>query len=703
MAEYGGGEYAMMADAAGDGLPPVLPTHRTPASGAAADSRLSLVRRVPAVLSGALTLRRGRLGRSLPGCWAEVRSGVLLVYGSRRDAGEGTTPPVLLLPLDNEAVIRRVGGGDSGVGGGDTASVAVNAAGAPRGRAGGAGGGATPSVGRALRVSHPEAGTATLTFARVEDARHWQVVLATAAAARRLSPADFPIVAPVGRGGSGSVFAALDAATGEAVAVKVIQKYDAYHSDGSLRHAVDERLVAELATGGCPYILALRHAFQTPSALYLVSEWCGGGDLRSALRRRPGSTLTRPEAVRILSQLVVAVGFLHRLGVVHRDIKAENVFLATAPPVAPDGGPDLSAAVIRLGDMGLAKKLPAGRHGRTRSFCGTDEYMAPEVVLGHPYGTSVDWWSLGVLAARLLTGRLPYAGPPGGRPAANHRLFESIVTEDPNLPAGLDADVEELLHGLLNRDEGRRWDEMRVRDCAFFAGVDWAALEEGPDGGVGVDGGRRANGDVSPAAPASGRAPSSMGHTSGGSGARGGSGSGGRTVASSIAPASLAGAASLADDLSGLDLSRYADLTLGTDAPDAAAAGGNGGGGGGGKRGGRRGGDKGGLVDGGGGGGDGVGGGGRGGRRPRMRARVKGLFGAALGGGLPRRPSATSIMGYSFTSEWRGAGGAGGVTAGGGGQVPRMAAQGSPRRRTARTAAAGVVCDGEGSIDYLCI
>ncbi|OSX68456.1 hypothetical protein BU14_2770s0001, partial [Porphyra umbilicalis] len=203
----------------------------------------------------------------------------------------------------------------------------------------------------------------------------------------------------------GSVFAAVDAATGEAVALKVVQKYDAYASDGSLRHAVDERLVLELAAGGSPYVLQLRHAFQTAGGLYLVSEWCGGGDLRSALRRRPGGTLTRAEGVRLLSQLAVAIGYLHRLGVVHRDIKAENVMLASAPPVGADGGPDLSAAVLRLGDMGLAKKLPAGRHGRTRSFCGTDEYMAPEVVLGTPYGAAVDWWSFGVLAARLLTGR----------------------------------------------------------------------------------------------------------------------------------------------------------------------------------------------------------------------------------------------------------------------------------------------------------
>ncbi|KAK1861382.1 hypothetical protein I4F81_003966 [Pyropia yezoensis] len=350
MADYGGGEYAMMADAAGDGLPPVSPSPpASPSPAGALDSRLSLVRRVPAVLSGVLTLRRGRLGRSVAGCWAEVRSGVLLVYGNRGQAAAGATPPALMLPLDGEAVV---------------------------------------------------------------------------------------------------------------------QKFDAYHSDGSLRHAVDERLVAELATGGSPYVLALRHAFQTPSALYLVSEWCGGGDLRSALRRRPGGTLSRSEAVRLLSQLVVAVGVLHRLGVVHRDIKAENVFLASAPPVAADGGPDLSAAVIRLGDMGLAKKLPAGRHGRTRSFCGTDEYMAPEVVLGRPYGTAVDWWSLGVLAARLLTGRLPYTGPPGGRPATNHRLFESIVTEEPNLPAGLDAHVEALLRGLLHQDESHRWGEARYNAIA---------------------------------------------------------------------------------------------------------------------------------------------------------------------------------------------------------------------------------------------
>lgn len=534
--------------------PPVPP----PPTAAGADPALSLVRRLPPVVAAAVTYRRSRLAAATPAAWAEVRSGVLLVYGSRAAAATGAGPPLLLLPLDAEATVSRRGDG-----------------------------------GRSLRVAHPEAGAATLTLPSADAARHWQGVLTAAAGAAGRSLADYELTSPAGSGGSATVWAAVDRATGEAVAVKEVRKADAYASDGSLRHAVDERLVAELVAGGCASLLQLRAAFQTPRSLYLVSEWCAGGDLRAALRRRGAAgRLSAAEGVAVLSQLVVAVSYLHRMGVVHRDIKPENVLLATAPP--PDG--DLSATPVRLADLGLAKQLPAAPGGRATSFCGTDEYMAPEVVARTPYGRPVDWWSFGVLAYRVLVGRPPWAaaaaaaGGHGGY-AARERLQSEIVGGPPvAVPADVDPAAAELLAGLLCRDPRRRWGEPQLRSCAYFEGVDWGRLAEAPPPAAASSPLAAAStASTAPSGP-----PAAAPRRASVATARGG----GRSAASSARPSSGSDA----------DVARAASPSP----PPPPRP-----------------------------------------RRGGVRRRAKGVLGGALGvgSGMTRAPSATSIVGYSFSAE----------------------------------------------------
>lgn len=554
--------------------PPPPPPH----TAAGADPALSLVRRLPPVVTAAVTYRRSRLTAPTPAAWAEVRSAVLLVYASRAAAVTGAAPPLLLLPLDAEATVARRGGGGNrdGYGGGDG--------------------------GRSLRVAHPEAGAATLTFPSADAARHWQGVLTAAAGASGRCLTDYELRAPAGAGGSGTVWAAVEVATGEPVAVKEVAKADAYASDGSLRHAVDERLVAELAAGGCPSLLQLRAAFQTPRSLYLVTEWCGGGDLRAALRGRgPTGRLSAAEGVAVLSQLAVAVGYLHRMGVVHRDIKPENVLLASPPP--PGG--DLTATPIRLADLGLAKQLPAapdggaGGHdgGRATSFCGTDEYMAPEVVARRPYGRPVDWWSFGVLAYRLLVGTSPWAAAPAaagrrGGYAARERLHAEIVGGSPvGVPADVDPAAAELLTGLLCRDPRRRWGEAELRVCAFFRGVDWGRLAEVPQPVTAS----------SVLAAATSAAPSP-----------------------SLPPASTASGATTASRraaASGPDPDSTGGTSPSPPLPSPPP------------------------------------------RRGGLRRRAKGVLGGALGmgSGMTRAPSATSIVGYSFSAD----GGRGGLASAG--------------------------------------
>eukprot|EP00179_Madagascaria_erythrocladioides_P005902 CAMPEP_0198312472 /NCGR_PEP_ID=MMETSP1450-20131203/3822_1 /TAXON_ID=753684 ORGANISM="Madagascaria erythrocladiodes, Strain CCMP3234" /NCGR_SAMPLE_ID=MMETSP1450 /ASSEMBLY_ACC=CAM_ASM_001115 /LENGTH=486 /DNA_ID=CAMNT_0044015417 /DNA_START=72 /DNA_END=1532 /DNA_ORIENTATION=+ len=276
----------------------------------------------------------------------------------------------------------------------------------------------------------------------------------SAATKRTVGLDDFVIISPIGRGGSGKVFLVEDKATGERLAMKVLEKAEVYESDGSMRHAIDERLLLEKCQGH-PNIVQLKYAFQTEANLYLVTEFCEGGDLHMYLRRM-GGKLSEAHARQIAAEVVLAVNHVHSLGVVYRDIKPENILLD-------------SEGHIRLADFGLAKFLEGGRHGRTRSFCGTRDFIAPEMMVGGSYGLSVDTWSFGVLLYRMVFGRAPF--PSKGISRAEH--VRRVEEEPVRYPNGSSPEVESLLKGLLHKDLEFRMEFHEIQSHPFFAEVDW--------------------------------------------------------------------------------------------------------------------------------------------------------------------------------------------------------------------------------------
>jgi serine/threonine protein kinase len=287
--------------------------------------------------------------------------------------------------------------------------------------------------------------------------------------------ADFEVLRAVGKGGSGEIFVCRRKGEERLLAMKVVQKFAAFHSDTSLQHSLDERLALQLAADH-PFIVRLRYAFQTERALYLITDFASGGDLQTMLNRRPDTRIGEDEARRIFTQLLLAIEHLHSLNIMHRDIKAANVLL------------DRSGNV-QLCDMGLAKFLPAGRFSRTRSFCGTIGSMAPEMALRkRPYSIAVDLWSYGVLLFRCLVGRMPYADKANKSPlrryADDNEILRRIIQDEVELPSVasglLSPEARELLRGLLEKDETKRFNLEEVKESAFFAGVNFdAVLEDG--------------------------------------------------------------------------------------------------------------------------------------------------------------------------------------------------------------------------------
>ena len=288
------------------------------------------------------------------------------------------------------------------------------------------------------------------------ETKKWHSALVRAATQRTVSLNDFEILSQVGKGASGRVFLVKDRHTAELLALKVIEKTSVYENDDAYRHALDERLVLEMACDH-PFILNLRYAFQTSKRLYLVTEYCDGGDLFDYLKKR-GKPFKEPEGRRIAGEILLALEYIHSLGVVYRDLKLENVLL------------DLDGHV-RIADFGLSKLLGKRRHNpkkpppppsanlriappkhvsMTKTFCGTREYVAPEMLSGSEYGQSVDLWAFGILLYEILCGRTPFYS------RNREEVYNKIESGPLRFPRNLSSEVISLIRGLLDRNPNTR-------------------------------------------------------------------------------------------------------------------------------------------------------------------------------------------------------------------------------------------------------
>ncbi|CAN8069318.1 unnamed protein product [Agarophyton chilense] len=306
------------------------------------------------------------------------------------------------------------------------------------------------------------------------DATAWLDALYAVVDARAPPLSHFRVLAPIGKGGGGEVYLVNERDDEHAVAphrplaLKVVQKHDAFHSDGSLRHVLDERLVMELVRG-FPFVVNLTHAFQTDKALYMVSDFCQGGNLKTVLNKAPRRRLSEPQARRYMSQIILAIEHIHSLNVIYRDVKPENVLLDA------NGN-------VRLCDFGLSKMLSTGRFGRTKSFCGSTSYMSPQIVTGKWYGIGTDLWSLGALFYRMLVGYAPFddhSNKYSGRNDASE-IEKRIQLDDVRYPSFLSDAAMEMLSGLLKKKEEERMNLQDLKEALFFEDVDWeGVLDEG--------------------------------------------------------------------------------------------------------------------------------------------------------------------------------------------------------------------------------
>ncbi|KAK5603027.1 hypothetical protein CRENBAI_014524 [Crenichthys baileyi] len=274
--------------------------------------------------------------------------------------------------------------------------------------------------------------------------------------ASQVKPSDFDYLKVIGKGSFGKVLLARHRKQGGYYAVKILDKQMIIKREEQ-RHVMVERNVL-LKGLNHPFLVGLHFSFQTPKTLYFVLDFVNGGELFYHLQRE--GSFPEPRAAFYAAEIAAALGYLHSLSIVYRDLKPENILL--------DG-----QGHVMLTDFGLCKEGVAVG-GITHTFCGTPEYLAPEVLLGQPYSLAVDWWGLGAVLFEMLSGLPPFYS------RSRLEMLENILYSPLRLPSGLSEGAIALLKGLLERNIsrrlGQRLDVEELKEHRFFASINWDDL-----------------------------------------------------------------------------------------------------------------------------------------------------------------------------------------------------------------------------------
>lgn len=276
----------------------------------------------------------------------------------------------------------------------------------------------------------------------------------------RIGPECFELLRVLGKGGYGKVFQVRKvqgANTGKIFAMKVLRKAKIVCNAKDTAHTKAERNILEAVKH--PFIVDLKYAFQTGGKLYLILECLIGGELFMQLERE--GIFMEDTASFYLAEITLALGHLHSNGILYRDLKPENIMLD-------------QQGHIKLTDFGLCKEsIHDGTV--THTFCGTIEYMAPEILTRSGHNRGVDWWSLGALMYDMLTGSPPFTAD------NRKKVIDKILKCKLTLPPYLTADARDLLKKLMKKSASQRLGA-GLADCAdvqkhpFFRHTNWDDL-----------------------------------------------------------------------------------------------------------------------------------------------------------------------------------------------------------------------------------
>ncbi|KAG0000005.1 camp-dependent protein kinase catalytic subunit [Entomortierella chlamydospora] len=266
---------------------------------------------------------------------------------------------------------------------------------------------------------------------------------------------DFTFSRTIGTGSCGRVHLVQSVYNSRFYALKVLKKRQIVQSN-QVEHVNEEKRVLERIRH--PFLVKTWGTFQDLSSLYIVMDYVVGGELFSVLRRM--QRFSNSVAKFYACQVLLALEYLHGNDIIYRDLKPENILID-------------AQGNIKITDFGFAKHLADNETAWT--FCGTPDYLAPEVIKSQGYGKAADWWSFGIFIFEMLAGYPPFYDDD------LFKMCQKIVDGEMRYPKYFDGLAKDLLKRLLVADLTKRYGNLRdgcfdIRNHGWFEGVDWTMV-----------------------------------------------------------------------------------------------------------------------------------------------------------------------------------------------------------------------------------
>jgi len=238
---------------------------------------------------------------------------------------------------------------------------------------------------------------------------------------KKVNIEDFEKLKVVGKGSFGKVLLVRKMDDKKIFAMKILDKATIVEKE-EVEHTRSEKSI--LTKLDHPFLIKLHYSFQTPEKLYLIMDFVNGGELFFHLQQQ--QIFNEETAKFLCGEILLALEYLHSNGIVYRDLKPENLLIS-------------KEGHIIMTDFGLSKEGLNDPNDRTGTFCGTPEYLAPEILEGKTYGKGVDWWSFGSLLFEMLTGLPPFYDED------LQNMYTKIMTEEVVYPNTLPEHATDLL------------------------------------------------------------------------------------------------------------------------------------------------------------------------------------------------------------------------------------------------------------------
>ncbi|TDZ31370.1 Protein kinase C-like [Colletotrichum spinosum] len=272
---------------------------------------------------------------------------------------------------------------------------------------------------------------------------------------QRIGLDHFNFLAVLGKGNFGKVMLAETKRSKRLYAIKVLKKEFIIENDEVESIRSEKRVFLIANRERHPFLTNLHACFQTETRVYFVMEYVSGGDLMLHIQRGQFGT---KRAQFYAAEVCLALKYFHENGVIYRDLKLDNILLTL------DGH-------IKIADYGLCKE-DMWFGSTTSTFCGTPEFMAPEILLDKKYGRAVDWWAFGVLIYQMLLQQSPFRGED------EDEIYDAILADEPLYPIHMPRDSVSILQKLLTREPDQRLgsgptDAQEIMNQPFFRNINW--------------------------------------------------------------------------------------------------------------------------------------------------------------------------------------------------------------------------------------